>query len=312
MVLAAPFVILTGRPVLGLRRRRRARGSSSACRRRRVERQACAGRRTQDAQLGLGLGVLAGTRLARRPYHPRRRPRRRRGRTGSWRRSLRARRLHRLLRHLPAHPPAREEAPAPMRPGPEDPPRPSAALYLLALVLDRRRSSASTRRDNKEFKPQNEFKLDTWIDLPGPLDINKAVLYLVIAGVLTVLHDGLRRPPHAGSGRTACRPPSSSLYALMRDNITRGNMDDKMAREVVPVHRGALPVHLVLEPDRLHPAADQHGEKFDLFGVADPGVRDLRGDGEPLDPAGPRARSSSSPTRSRASAPRASAATSRA
>ena len=25
----------------------------------------------------------------------------------------------------------------------------------------------SARRDNEEFEPQNEFKLDTWIDLPG-------------------------------------------------------------------------------------------------------------------------------------------------
>ena len=33
----------------------------------------------------------------------------------------------------------------------------------------------STRGDNEEFQPQNEFKLDTWIDLPGPFDINKAV-----------------------------------------------------------------------------------------------------------------------------------------
>ena len=32
---------------------------------------------------------------------------------------------------------------------------------------------------NEDFKPQNEFNLDTWINLPGSLDINKAVLYLV-------------------------------------------------------------------------------------------------------------------------------------
>jgi hypothetical protein len=43
------------------------------------------------------------------------------------------------------------------------------------------------RVDNEEFKPQNEFKLDTWVDLPGPLDINKGVLYVVIAAVLSVV-----------------------------------------------------------------------------------------------------------------------------
>ena len=42
-------------------------------------------------------------------------------------------------------------------------------------------------------------------------------------------------------------------------------------REVVPVHRGDVPVHLVLEPDRLHPAADQHAsDKIDIFGVSVP------------------------------------------
>ena len=37
----------------------------------------------------------------------------------------------------------------------------------------------ATRRDNEEFKPQNEFKLDNWIDLRARLDFNKAVLYLM-------------------------------------------------------------------------------------------------------------------------------------
>ena len=55
------------------------------------------------------------------------------------------------------------------------------AMGLIILIF------GATRRDNDEFAPQNEFKTDTWIALPGPFDINKAVLYLVIAGVLTVI-----------------------------------------------------------------------------------------------------------------------------
>ena len=49
-------------------------------------------------------------------------------------------------------------------------------LILVALVI-----GVAGAGKNEEFKPQNEFKLDTWIDLPGPLDFNKAVLYLLIA-----------------------------------------------------------------------------------------------------------------------------------
>ena len=44
----------------------------------------------------------------------------------------------------------------------------------------------------------------------------------------------------------------------MRDNITGGNMDDAMAAKWFPFIGDAVPLHLVLEPDRLHPAADQH------------------------------------------------------
>src|SRR6476469_2586916 len=42
---------------------------------------------------------------------------------------------------------------------------------------------------NEEFQPQNEFKLEPWVSIHlGSLDlsINKAVLYLVLASVLTI------------------------------------------------------------------------------------------------------------------------------
>ena len=60
-------------------------------------------------------------------------------------------------------------------------------LYL----LDRRRARAScsgSNGKNEEFTPTDEFKLDPWVSLEfGPVDmsINKAVLYLVLACVLT-------------------------------------------------------------------------------------------------------------------------------
>ncbi len=60
---------------------------------------------------------------------------------------------------------------------------------------------------NEDFAPQDEFTLYTWINLPGSLDINKAVLYLVLSGILTsgrcsTSPGGCRR------ARTASRPPS--------------------------------------------------------------------------------------------------------
>jgi F-type H+-transporting ATPase subunit a len=90
-----------------------------------------------------------------------------------------------------------------------------------------------TRRDNKEFAPQNEFKTDPWINLPGPLDFNKAVMYLLIAAILTIVtmvYIANRMQARPNRVQTAVE----TLYALMRDNITRGNMDDSMARKWFP------------------------------------------------------------------------------
>jgi F-type H+-transporting ATPase subunit a len=90
-----------------------------------------------------------------------------------------------------------------------------------------------TRRDNEEFQPQNEFQLDSWISLPGPFDINKAVMYLVIAAALTIgtmVYIANRMQAHPNRVQTAVE----TLYGLMRDNITRGNMSDQMARRWFP------------------------------------------------------------------------------
>ena len=90
-----------------------------------------------------------------------------------------------------------------------------------------------TRTDNEEFTPQNEFKLDTWVDLPGPMDINKAVMYLVIAGVLTVgtmiwIAGKMQQRPNR------VQTAVEALFSLMRDNITYGNLDSGMAKKWFP------------------------------------------------------------------------------
>jgi F-type H+-transporting ATPase subunit a len=90
-----------------------------------------------------------------------------------------------------------------------------------------------TRRNSTDFVPQNEFKLDTWINLPGPLDINKAVMYLIIAGILTcgtMIWIANRMQARPNRVQTAVE----ALFSLMRDNITKGSMDDAMARKWFP------------------------------------------------------------------------------
>jgi F-type H+-transporting ATPase subunit a len=142
-----------------------------------------------------------------------------------------------------------------------------AAFYVGSLILVVA-IFGFTRRDNEEFQPQNEFKLDTWVNL-GPLDINKAVLYLFIAGILTtvtMIYIANRMEARPNRVQTAVEV----LYSLMRDNITRGNMEDRMAAKWFPFI-GALFLFIWFSnligyiplPTNTH-------EKFDLFGAQIP------------------------------------------
>jgi F-type H+-transporting ATPase subunit a len=102
-------------------------------------------------------------------------------------------------------------------------------LFLIVLAIG---IFGWARLDNEEFKPQNEFKLDDWIG-SGPFAFNKAVLYLIIASVLTVgtmLYVSNRMRARPNRIQTAVE----WIYTAMRDNITRGNMDDAMARKWFP------------------------------------------------------------------------------
>jgi F-type H+-transporting ATPase subunit a len=86
---------------------------------------------------------------------------------------------------------------------------------------------------NDEFQPTEEFRLTPWIDGPGPFDFTKAVLYLLIACVLTGIAAywiGKKMEQRPNRVQTAVE----TLYALMRDNITGGNMDEGMARKWFP------------------------------------------------------------------------------
>jgi F-type H+-transporting ATPase subunit a len=85
---------------------------------------------------------------------------------------------------------------------------------------------------NENYHPQNEFKLDPWIDL-GTFSINKAVFYVIVASALTcftMIYVAKRMTERPNKVQTAVE----SAFLLMRDNITRGNMDDKMAAKWFP------------------------------------------------------------------------------
>ena len=85
---------------------------------------------------------------------------------------------------------------------------------------------------NNAYQIQNEFKLNDWVNL-GVFSINRAVLYVFLAALLTVvtmLWISRRMKQRPNRVQTAVEV----LYSLMRDNITRGNMPDSLAAKWFP------------------------------------------------------------------------------
>jgi F-type H+-transporting ATPase subunit a len=142
---------------------------------------------------------------------------------------------------------------------------PMVLLILLYVIF-------GSEGQNTAYKPQEEFKLDDWIPIHlGSLNmsINKAVLYLALAAVLTIgtmLYIARRMQQRPNKVQTAVE----AAYQLMRSNITGGNMDAGMAKKWFPFV-GALFLFIwwsnmigyVPLPTNTH-------EKFDLFGAQIP------------------------------------------
>jgi F-type H+-transporting ATPase subunit a len=94
---------------------------------------------------------------------------------------------------------------------------------------------------NEEFQPQNEFKLDPWIEIKlGGIDlsINKAVFYLLLASGFTIatmsfIARRMQREPNR------VQMAVELAYDLVRNNITRGNIpDERLARRWFPFLAG--------------------------------------------------------------------------
>jgi F-type H+-transporting ATPase subunit a len=109
------------------------------------------------------------------------------------------------------------------------------ALMVALLFL------AGSEGKNEEFQPQNEFLLEPWVDIQiGGIDfsINKAVLYLLLACILTIgamlfVARRMQREPNK------IQMMVELAYDLTRNNITRGNIpDEDLARRWFPALAG--------------------------------------------------------------------------
>jgi F-type H+-transporting ATPase subunit a len=118
---------------------------------------------------------------------------------------------------------------------------------------------------NKSFQIQNEFKLTNWVHL-GVFSINRAVVYLFLAAILTV------GTMFWVSRRMQARPNRiqtlvEAAYSFMRNTITGSNMPDSLARKWFPF-LGALFLFLWWSNILGYlPLPTNSEEKFNLFGA---------------------------------------------
>jgi F-type H+-transporting ATPase subunit a len=107
-------------------------------------------------------------------------------------------------------------------------------FVILALVF-------GSDGKNDAFQPQNEFKLDPWIEINiGGIDlsISKAVFYLALAAVLTIatmlfIANRMQREPNK------VQMAVELAYDLTRNTITGDNIsDEKLARRWFPFLAG--------------------------------------------------------------------------
>jgi F-type H+-transporting ATPase subunit a len=102
------------------------------------------------------------------------------------------------------------------------------AVWLGGALLIHFASGGSQGR-NDEFQPTEEFRLDEWL----PLGFNRAVLYLILASLLTggaMLWIANKMQQRPNKVQTAVE----TIFVFMRDQIAGGNLDREMARRWFP------------------------------------------------------------------------------
>jgi F-type H+-transporting ATPase subunit a len=138
------------------------------------------------------------------------------------------------------------------------------AFYLFGIVL-LVLIYGFAQHKNPTFQIQNEFKLVDWVSL-GLFSINRAVLYLLLAALLTIgTMLWISRRMHARPNRV--QTAVEALFSLMRDNITAGNMPDSMAARWFPF-LGALFLFIwYCNLIGYLPLPTNSEQKFNLFGA---------------------------------------------
>jgi len=141
------------------------------------------------------------------------------------------------------------------------------AITVILLVV------VGNEGKNEEFQPQNEFKLDPWIEIKiGGIDVSitRAVFYLALASGLTIaamtfVARRMQQKPNR------VQMAVELAYDLVRDNITRGNIpDQKLATKWFPYLGGLFFFIWFSNLLGYVPLPTNTHEKVDVFGLEVP------------------------------------------
>lgn len=146
-------------------------------------------------------------------------------------------------------------------------------LLGLVLLSPATALAADTGGDEPALNPSEEFALPSWVSIRiGGLDlsINKAVFYVLLATLLTcvVMIYAARRMAARPTGRL--QTVIEMAYGLMRDNITYGNMDRRMAVKWFPFIATLFLFIWFSNMIGYLPLPTNTSHKFDLLGLEIP------------------------------------------
>ena len=108
---------------------------------------------------------------------------------------------------------------------------------LLTAALATGFAFAPAARAAETFEPADEFRLDPWIPIEIfgiDMSINKAVFYIFLAAILTVLVMVLVARSMKVRPDSKMQTTVEMAYGLMKDNITDGNLNPKLAAKWFP------------------------------------------------------------------------------
>ena len=96
-------------------------------------------------------------------------------------------------------------------------------LALPAVAL----AAAAEGAKEEEFDPAAEWQLHTWVDLPLGLDINKAVAYLLLATVVSILIGLLLMRVKVGSDPTRRQAVGEQIYEIAQVQVAEQGLPTK-------------------------------------------------------------------------------------